>query len=136
MPVGAARVGVQPSLNLYRARYDFAIHGGAIAAIPVGDVLPSGVIVWGGWMEVDTVPTSGGAATLALSIESANDLSTAAVVSGAPWSTTGRKVITPVFTVATMIKTTAARQVTFTPAVATLTAGAIDVFLLLAYTPD
>lgn len=136
MPVGSARAGTQPSLGLYRTRYDFAFNGGAVGSIPLGDSLPSGVIVMGGWIDVKTVVTSGGAATLGLQIESAGDLVAAAVVSGAPWSTTGRKAVVPVFTVASMVKTTTARQVTAVVAVAALTAGVFDVFLQLAYTPD
>jgi hypothetical protein len=110
--------------------YDFAVDGGAIGAITLrgggslGGAIPSGAVIIGGWIEIDTNFTTGTAATMALSIQTANDLQTATVVSGAPYSTTGFKVIVPVFTTpSTYIKTTAARSLTATIATGTVTAG-------------
>jgi hypothetical protein len=111
--------------------YSFASQGGVVGSIPlVGDAgIPSGATVVGGYLEVVTPPTSGGAATLAVQVEGAGDIVAAAVVTGAPWSTTGRKSIVPAFTGATTVRTTAARQVTAVVAVAALTAGAFNVVL-------
>jgi hypothetical protein len=111
--------------------YDFAVDGGAISAITmrsaggssIGNIVPAGSVITGGYIEVDTLLTSGGAATVAVSLESANDLQTAITVAGAPWSTTGRKSITPAFTGATTIKTTVARSLVVTIAAFALTAG-------------
>jgi len=111
--------------------YDFAVDGGAIGAITLrsaandslGNNIPAGSVIQGGYIEVDTLLTTGTAATGAISVQSANDLQTATVVSGAPFSTTGIKSITPAFTGATAIKTTAARSLTFTIATGTVTAG-------------
>jgi hypothetical protein len=50
-------------------------------------------------------------------------------VSGAPWSTTGRKSVIPVFTGATSLKTTAARDVSIVIGTAALTAGGFTVYL-------
>jgi HK97 family phage major capsid protein len=102
---------------------------GAINLIGSADI-PSGAVVLGGLIDVITALTSGGAATGALKVEGAGDLVAATVVSGAPWSTTGRKSIIPVFTGATTVKTTAARDITLTVAVAALTAGKFDVYLV------
>jgi hypothetical protein len=116
-----------------RGRYDFAVDGGAISSITISaENIPAGAIILGGVVEVDTAVTSGGAATLAVQVESAGDIIAAAAVSGAPWSTTGRKSVIPVFTGATTVKTTAARGIVVVIAAATLTAGQVDV--LLAYT--
>ena len=109
--------------------YDFAVDGGAIGTIVLrgsganGGSLPNGAVVEGGYIEIDTAFTTGTAATMAIQIEAANDLQTATVVSGAPYSTTGRKAIVPVFTAATTIKTTAARSLTAVIATGTITAG-------------
>ncbi|MFD6069435.1 hypothetical protein [Amycolatopsis lurida] len=111
--------------------YDFAVDGGAVGTITLrsaggaslGNVIPAGSVITGGYLEVDTAVTSGGAATLAVNSEGAGDLVAATVVSGAPWSTTGRKSLTPAFTGASSVKTTAARSLTVSPAVAALTAG-------------
>jgi hypothetical protein len=122
-----------PSSNVQvvRARYDFAVDGGAVGDIDLtkSAVIPAGAVVLGGFVEVDTVPTSGGAATLAVKVEGAGDIVAAAAISGAPWSTTGRKNVVPAFTGATSVKATAARKVQATVAVAALTAGVIDVVL-------
>ena len=111
--------------------YDFAVDGGAVSTITLrsatGDVLgndiPAGAVIEGGYIEVDTVLTSGGAPTVAVASEAAGDLQAAAAISGAPWSTTGRKSITPAFTGATTVKTTVRRSLAMTIATATLTAG-------------
>src|ERR1051326_3601051 len=119
------------TLKTVTGEYDFATDGGAVSTIilrgapgySVGNDIPVGSVIEGGYLEVDTAPTSGGAATIAVSVEGAGDLVAAAAVSGAPWSTTGRKSIIPAFTGATTVKATAARQLTITIATAALTAG-------------
>lgn len=121
-----------------RGEYDHAVDGGAVSTITLrsapgdsnGNEIPAGSVIMGGYIEVDTVPTSGGAATVAVNSDAAGDLQAAAAVSGAPWSTTGRKAITPVFTAATSVKTTARRNIAVTVAAATLTAGKFRVVVL------
>jgi hypothetical protein len=116
-----------------RGRYDFAVDGGAIGTITISaENIPANAIILGGVVEVDTAVTSGGAGTLAIQVEAAGDIVAAAAVSGAPWSTTGRKSVIPAFTGATTVKTTVARSIQVVIAAATLTAGVVDV--LLAYT--
>lgn len=109
--------------------YDFAVDGGAVGTITLrgvdaaGNEVPNGAVIMGGYVEVLTAFTSGGAATVAVNSQAAGDLVAAAAVSGAPWSTTGRKSVIPVFTGATTVKTTATRQLAITIATAALTAG-------------
>lgn len=109
--------------------YDFAVDGGAIGAItlrpsPGGDnTIPAGSVIYAGYLEIDTLFTTGTAATMAISAEAANDIVAATVVSGAPYSTTGRKSIIPVATGASTVKTTVARSLVATIAVGTVTAG-------------
>lgn len=113
-------------LKTYKGEYSFATDGGAVSAITLRSddgPIPSGAVIMGGYLEIDTLFTSGGAGTAALSVEAANDIVLAAAVSGAPWSSTGRKSIIPVFTGATTVKTTASRAPTITFAVAAITAG-------------
>ncbi len=121
-----------------RARYDFAVDGGAVGDIDLtaAGALPANAVVITGFIEVDTVPTSGGSATIALKTEGAADLLAATAISGAPWSTTGRKSVIPVGTGATSVKTTAARKIQATVAVAALTAGVFDVVLGYVEMPD
>lgn len=120
-----------PRLKTLTAEYDFAVDGGAISTITLrggagdaqGNELPNGSVVEGGYIEVLTGFTTGTGATASLDSEAAGDLQAAAVVSGAPWSTTGRKSITPAFTGATTVKTSAKRNLTLTVATGTITAG-------------
>lgn len=117
------------SLKSASGEYDFAVDGGAISAITLrptsgGDnTIPAGSVILGGYLEIDTLFTTGTAATMAISVEAANDIVSATVVSGAPYSTTGRKSIVPVFTGATSVKTTVARAIVATIATGTVTAG-------------
>lgn len=116
-----------------QGEYDFAVDGGAVGAITlrsepgnsIGNDIPNGSIIMGGYIEVDTIVTSasGNTGTISVGSEGAADLQAAAVTSGAPWSTTGRKSVIPVFTGASTVKTAARRQLAITVAVAALTAG-------------
>lgn len=121
-----------------RGRFSFTTDGGAQGDIDLTSTaqIPSGAYITHGFVEVDTVLTSGGAATVAVKVEGAGDIVAAAAVSGAPWSTTGRKSIVPVATGATSVKTTAARKIQATVATADLTAGAFDVVLFYVAFPD
>lgn len=120
-----------PRVGVARGDYSFSADGGAVGSITLeGDYIPSGSTILGGWLEVTSAVTSGGAATVAITVESAGDIVAAAAVSGAPWSTTGRKSVIPVFTGATSIRTTADRQLTATIASTTVTGGAFKVVVL------
>ena len=99
-------------LKVAKGEYDFAVDGGAISTI-----------ILGGFIEVDTILASGGAATVAVNSEAAGDLLAAAAFGGVPWSTINRKSITPAFTGATSVKTTVRRQLAITIAAAALTGG-------------
>lgn len=123
-----------------QGEYDFAVDGGAISTITlrsaggssVGNELPSGAVVLGGYIEVDTIVTSasGNTGTISVGVEGAADLQAAAITSGAPWSSTGRKSVVPAFTGATSVKTTATRNIAITVATAALTAGKFRVVVL------
>ena len=114
------------SFKTYVGDYSFAADGGAIGTIIIrsaAGAIPVGSYIVEAFMEVTTGFTTGSAATGAITVEAANDLQTATIVSGAPYSTTGIKALVPVFTAATMIKTTADRNPSFVIATGTVTAG-------------
>lgn len=106
--------------------YSFATDGGVIGDIVLrGDTIPSGAVITDALIHVDTVVT-GATATVAIKVEGAADIQSAAPINGAPWSTTGAKRAT--FTATTApVKTTAARSITATVATAALTAGVFKV---------
>lgn len=118
--------------------YDFAVDGGAISTItlraaandPLGNEIPAGSVIMSGYIEVDTLLTSGGAATVGVNSEAAGDLLAPITVAGAPWSTTGRKSIIPVGTGAASVKTTVKRNLTVTIAAFTVTAGKFRVVVM------
>jgi hypothetical protein len=111
--------------------YDFAARGGAVGDIVLaGEPLPKNAIVWDGVVNVITPLTGGASATAAVSTaQSANDLITAADITGAPWSTTGLKALTPVGSAATGIKMTAERAPKLVIGTAVLTAGKFNLFI-------
>ncbi|MEV7611318.1 hypothetical protein AB0N61_17670, partial [Microbacterium sp. NPDC089320] len=59
------------SVQVVRARYDFAVDGGAVGDIDLtkSPVIPAGAVILGGFVEVDTAVTSGGSATVAVKVE-------------------------------------------------------------------
>lgn len=109
--------------------YDFATDGGAVGAINLRSVqglnqIPDKFVIIDAEFDVITAITGGAGTTGALSVNGADDLVAATVVSGAPWSSTGQKatLVLP-GTIGTRIKTTAARTPQFTVAVNAVTAG-------------
>lgn len=127
---GARRIragGPMGQVKVARGLYDFTTDGGAVGDITLrGDQIPSGAVLTDALIHVDTVPTSGGAATVAIKVENAADVNAADAISGAPWSSTGAK--RGDFTSASApIKTTAARSIVATVGTATLTAGKFSV---------
>lgn len=115
------------------AEYDFARDGGAIGTITLrslgefGSAVPAGAIVKSGMIYVQTAVTGAGA-SVALQMESAGDLTAAAAISGAPWSTTGTKVIIPQGA-ASAILTTVDRPLKMVISAAVLTAGKFRLYV-------
>lgn len=132
----ADALSVAGALKAVRARYSFAVEGGAVSTIGLigATAIPAGAVILGGFVDVITPPTSGGAGTAAIQVEAANDIVLAAAVSGAPWSTVGRKSVIPVFTGASSVKTTVARDVSLVIGAFALTAGVFDVIIFYVET--
>lgn len=130
-----APVGTDIGLgNLRVARFEF--DAGVAANLPIGAhgtgvTLPANAIIVGGFFDVNTAFTGDTNATLAIHVQAANDIQTAAAVSGAPFSTIGRKAIVPKANTpeSTSVKTTAAREITCTVAVAALLTGKLTGYL-------
>lgn len=121
-------------LRVARFVFDCAVAANLpIGAHGVGVTLPAYAIVVGGFFDVNTLFTSAGgnAGTIAISVEGANDIQTAAAVSGAPYSSIGRKAIVPKANTpeSTAVKTSQAREITCTVAVQALTAGKLTGYL-------
>ena len=125
------------TLKSAQGEYDFAVDGGAVGtktlrganAASIGNQIPAGSVIEGGYIEVDTILASSGVPTVAVTVEGAGDLLAATAFDASPWSTTGRKSITPAFTGATSVKTTASRSIAIVIAAAALTAGKFRVVL-------
>lgn len=125
--VGLGQSG-QPKRNTIVAEYDFVTDGGAVGQITLrGDTLPSGAHIDQASIIVETVPTSGGAATISVDSEAAADLNAADAIAGAPWSTAGVKKADGMVAANAGVKTTADRAIKITIATAALTAGKFKV---------
>jgi len=123
------------TFGIARAQFDPSLTAGdrTVAAHTLGVTIPNKAIVCGGVVQVNTAfDSADDTSTVALSIQSANDLVTAAAVSGAPYSTTGLKAITPKINTpeSTGIALTADRLIIATVAVQALTAGKLTVNLV------
>lgn len=141
--IGAAKVTEamqvpQAAAGLHSARVAHAIFdatgGKSIAAHTLGATIPDKAFVTGAWYWVETTFTSAtDAATIALSVQAANDVISAVAISDGsnPWDTTSLPVegITKLETTSTFLKTTAARAVTATVATEALTAGKMHVWV-------
>jgi hypothetical protein len=120
-------------IKVARGDYSFAVDGGTVSTIALMGAtnIPSGAVVIGGYIDITTTLTSGGAATIAVQVEGAGDIVAATAV--ASW-TAGLKNILPADTTAslsaaTRVKTTAARDISIVIATAALTAGVFKVVL-------
>jgi hypothetical protein len=120
------------ALRVACATYDFAKQGGAVAAHSLGVTLPKGAVVVDSLIDVITTCTTASAdsGTMAIHIQSANDIVTATAVSagGNIWDA-GLHAGVPVGSAATSIKLTADRVITATIGTAAFTAGKFRVWL-------
>lgn len=111
--------------------YDFTVDGGAIGTLTLSDapIIPIGAVIVGGFIDVTTIVVGAGA-SIGLGLGSGAQVASIlapAAVAGAPWSTTGLKVIIPVWSVATSVKAAADAALTMTVSGGVLTAGKFDV---------
>ena len=121
-------------LRVARFEFDAGVVGNrSIGAHGTGVTLPIHAIVVGGFVDVNTKFDSDAtdAGTIAISVEAANDIISAAAVSGAPYSTVGRKAIVPKANTpeSTSVKCTAAREITCTVAIEALLSGKLTGYL-------
>ena len=134
-PVGVPEDVLSRTMLVIRGRYDFAVDGGLVGTIAItsGTPIPPGSTIIGGYVDVLTQLISGGAATIACQVEGAADILSAIAV--ASW-TAGRKNVLPApssgdLTAATVVRTTAARDISIVIGAAALTAGKFDVVLFV-----
>lgn len=118
--------------KIWRGSYSFAVDTGATGTYVLRSndgMIPNGAVITGGYVDVTAGFTTSAGATGALQVNAANDLVSATIVSGAPWSTTGIKDVLPDSTGSTAIKTTAARAPSFLIGTGAATAGAFTLTL-------
>lgn len=122
--------GLSSAKKVAYFEYDFAKHGGAVGDITVeGDVVPADAVITGGGIHVKAAVTSGGAATMAIKALSAADILAATAKASLSLNALIETVPVPQ-TGSTWIRTTSAlTALTFSPAVAALTAGKVVVAL-------
>lgn len=130
------------------ATYDFAVDGGVVGAIPLGVYIPDNAVITEVWYDVVTTVTtaSADAGTLAIHIQSANDVVAAIAVSDASnvwdagvrgtkigsYATSGNAetaLVQAASLAASRLKTTAIREVTLTIGGQAVTAGKINIYV-------
>lgn len=119
------------ALRVARAKYSFAVDGGAMSTITpaTNATIPNDAIIVGGTVNSTSAATSGGAATIAVGTSAGSSTtSILGVTAVASYSADAR--INSVATFAAPVKMTAAGSITITVADATLTAGIIEVTVL------
>jgi len=121
-------------LHVTKFTFDTAVNDAAetpasnktVAAHPMAVSIPDNAIVISGHVDVIAAVTSGGSATVAISLVNANDLLTATALTGL---TEGKQL--PMAAVKTApIKLTAEKAVTVTVGTAALTAGKFDGYIV------
>lgn len=127
LPISPGHYG---SLRAAHVIFDFAVDGGAVAAItPVQTVvLPANTIIVAGTVNVVAAVTSLGSATVSIGT-SAGSSAASILAATAKASLTLAAIINAVPVFATPVKLSAAGSVTFTVAAAALTAGKIELWL-------
>jgi hypothetical protein len=121
------------AIKVWQGSYDFDVDTGATGTYPLRSndgPIPAGSIILEGWLEVETLFTTSAGATGAVTVEGANDIVNATIVSGAPFSTTGRKSIIPASTGASSVKTTVPRAPSFVIGTGAATAGKFNLVLI------
>lgn len=122
---------VEGQRGVLKAKYDFAVQGGAVGAVNLTDdngddaKLPDNAIVINNFIDVHTTITSASTPTIALGVVAADDLKSATAIA----SLTGIVQGDTDGTVGNMIKLTAEKTLTMTIAGTTLTAGAFTQFV-------
>lgn len=122
-------------MGLLRATYDFAVDGGAVGVITLGETLPNNAICTNGFIDVITTLTSAAdTATIAVGIatdDAAGIRAAVAINSGTSWDAGYQAIIQDSGAVANhTVKTAAAdRAIIVTVAVQAVTAGKFITFL-------
>lgn len=88
--------GIRPGGDARKrqAVYDYVFErdGGLVGTFLMrGPALPDNAVITDAYIDVITVPTSGGAATIGLGFASTTDINDEDAISGVPWSSTGQK---------------------------------------------
>ena len=120
-------------LLTWRAKYDFALDGGAQGLITpkINVTIPDNALIMGGVIN-PTTALAGATATISIGTSAGSSASSIiAATAVASWTTDSISlVVVPKFTAATFVKLTAAGLITFTVATADLTAGVCEVTLV------
>lgn len=120
------------SLQVLKATYDFAVDGGAIGTIllAASKIVPTGAIILGGIIDPITLPTSGGAATIAVGLGSgANAAGLKAAAAFGTYIPGTPLAVLPVWS-AGFFETAADQKISVTIAGATVTAGKFAVHIV------
>lgn len=118
-------------LFVAHAQYNFAVDGGADTAITpaVNSTIPANAVIVATTINVTTAVLSAGAATVGVGTGATGGTGTSFLAQTAKASLSLNALLPGAVTFAAPLKVTTAGQITITPAVATLTAGVIEIWV-------
>jgi len=125
------QVGAGGAQNI-KATYDFSIDGGGIGTIQIFNsiVIPAGMIIYGGLLDVPVSLNGGGGATVAIGFGTgAQSAALKAATGFATYSAGSIIALIPVWTAASAVQVAVDSKLSVTIAVAALTAGKISIEL-------
>lgn len=128
-PTQVSPFGLGSSLRMARAKYNFAVDGGAVGLITpaVNAIIPDNAIIIGG-IANPTTALVGTTSTIAIGTSAGSSAtSLKGATAEATYSADAILPLVPVFTAASAVKLTAAGQITITVAVNPLTAGVMEI---------
>ena len=125
---GSPRVG---AWGLAHAIYNFAVDGGADTLITpaVNSTIPANAVLVACTINSTTAVTSGGSATLAIGVAGTGGAANSLLAATGKASFSANAVLNGAVTFAAPLKLTGAGGITVTPAVATITAGVVEIWV-------
>jgi hypothetical protein len=128
-PTQVSPFGLGGNLRMARAKYNFAVDGGAVGLITpaVNAIIPDNAIIIGG-IANPTTALVGSSSTISIGTSAGSSASALkAATAEATYSIDAVLPLVPVFTAASAVKLTAAGSITITVAVGALTAGVMEI---------
>ena len=121
------------SAYTFKAIYNFAVDGGVVGAITpaISDTIPAGALIFGGAVVATTSVTSGGSTTISIGTTAGSGAASILAATAKASFAAGDSIALTATTAPFLMS--AAGQIDITVAVANLTAGVFEVFVIAVF---